>query len=327
MGRLAVAGLAVVLCFGLGLGACAAVVGSTVDGAGATAPGGTATGGTASTSSAVGPLSGARPGTPAVPPGWESLEKSAAATCHGLEWSVLAAIGREESDSGRSAFPGVASGANASGAEGPMQFEPETFAAYAVVGPGGATPPSPYDPVDAVFTAARMLCANGGGAPGSVYGAVWDYDHTRVYVDTVLVLSHALAADPGLGTRPAEAITFAAAKLGVPYVWGGTGPDGYDCSGLVQAAYRAAGVQLPRVAQTQYDAGPQLQTFTSPLPGDLVFFGLSFRDVSHVGMYLGGGEMIDAPHTGTVVRIEQAPIVPGASWGGDVVVGSTRPWL
>ena len=91
---------------------------------------------------------------PALPAGWAALEQAAAATCPGLSWSVLAAIGTVESDSGRSTAPGVPSGANPAGAEGPFQFEPATFAAYATVGPGGARPASPYDPVDAVYTAA-----------------------------------------------------------------------------------------------------------------------------------------------------------------------------
>jgi cell wall-associated NlpC family hydrolase len=320
--RFALAGVALVLCFGLGLGACAAVVASAVGQDATSTPTGRATPSTAAT---VGPL-GAQAGAPAVPAAWVSLEEAAAATCHGLGWAVLAAIGRVESDSGRSTLPGVASGANADGAEGPMQFEPATFAAYEVVGPGGATPPSPYDPVDAVYTAAHLLCANDAGNASDLYGAVWDYDHTRVYVETVLVLAHALGVEPGLGTQPATAIAFATGKLGVPYVWGGTGPDGYDCSGLVQAAYRAAGVALPRVAQTQFDAGPRLSPATPPLPGDLVFFGGSARDVSHVGLYIGGGEMIDAPYTGTVVRIDPTPVVPGDPFGADVVIGETRPW-
>jgi cell wall-associated NlpC family hydrolase len=324
MRRLAVAGCALVLCFALGLGACAAVV------AAATGSGVTATrtpGATPSATAAIGPVPGSPRGVPAVPPGWEEVERGAASTCQGLGWSVLGAIGRVESDSGRSTLPGVASGANAAGAEGPMQIEPATFAAYAVVGPGGAIPPSPYDPVDAVYTAAHLLCANGAGAGRSgLYDAVWAYDHTPVYVETVLVLAHALDADPGLASAPATAIAFAAGKLGVPYAWGGTGPDGYDCSGLVQAAYRAAGIELPRVAQTQYDAGPLLSPLTSPAPGDLVFFGASASEVTHVGLYIGAGEMIDAPHTGTVVRVETTPTVPGARWGGEFVVGETRPW-
>ena len=329
--RRLVAGCALVVCFALGLGTCAAVVAAAMGGGGGTAvptdsPSPASEPAPAAVA-AIGPAPGSPQGAPAVPRAWEALEQQAASTCHGLGWSVLAAIGRVESDSGRSALPGVASGANAAGAEGPMQFEAPTFAEYAVVGPSGATPPSPYDPVDAVYTAAHLLCANGAGTGRSgLYDAVWDYDHTPVYVETVLVLAHALGADPGLLSAPATAIAFAASKLGAPYVWGGTGPDGFDCSGLVQAAYRAAGVQLPRVAQTQYDAGPLLPALTPPAPGDLVFFGASAASVSHVGIYIGAGAMIDAPRSGTVVRVQAAPTVPGARWGDEVVVGETRPW-
>jgi cell wall-associated NlpC family hydrolase len=297
MGRWVVLAAGALLAMAVGLGGCVAVVaGGAGGGAGSPAgTGATATG-----------------GGPAVPAAWEALDQQAAATCPGLPWTVLAAIGRVESDSGQSTLPGVHSGANAAGAEGPMQFEPATFAAYATVGPGGATPPSPYDPVDAVYTAAALLCTNAGGSNAAL--AVYDYNHSAGYVETVMVLAAALAAAPALAATPAVALAFAALQLGVPYVWGGTGPDGYDCSGLVQAAYRAAGVSLPRVAQTQFDAGPAVTG--TPLPGDLLFFGKSATSVTHVGIYVGAGEMIDAPQTGTVVRFDPVR----------AYVGATRPW-
>jgi cell wall-associated NlpC family hydrolase len=310
MARVVMAIGAVLVALTFGLGGCVAVV------AGA---GGTATPLGASTG--AGPSSGA-----AVPAAWETLEQSAAATCPGLDWSVLGAIGRVESDSGRSTLPGVASGANAAGAQGPLQFEPATFAAYATVGPGGATPPSPYDPVDALYTAAHLLCADGAGRPTQLASAVYDYNHSSVYVDTVLLVAWALGSNPGLASGAATAIAFAAGQLGTPYRWGGTGEGGWDCSGLVQAAYGAAGVALPRVAQTQFTTGPPVPPSTPPLPGDLVFFGSSARDVSHVGLLVGRDLMVDAPHTGTVVRIEPTPTAPGSAFGGDVVIGVTRPW-
>ncbi len=119
------------------------------------------------------------------------------------------------------------------------------------------------------------------------------------------------------GTAAADvAVAWAMARVGTPYRWGGEGPDGFDCSGLVQAAYAAAGVALPRVAQAQYEAGPQVG-MGPVLPGDLVFFGSSPVGIDHVGIALGDGDMVDAPHTGAVVRVE--PV-----WSSGFV-GATRP--
>jgi cell wall-associated NlpC family hydrolase len=87
-------------------------------------------------------------------------------------------------------------------------------------------------------------------------------------------------------------------------LWGGESPAGFDCSGLVQAAYAAAGLQLPRVAQQQYDAGPLLPAGEPLRPGDLVFFGPDSDHVGHVGIVVSPGEMVNAPYTGAVVRID-----------------------
>jgi cell wall-associated NlpC family hydrolase len=262
-----------------------------------------------------------------VPASWEVWDRQAAsAECPNLSWSVLAAIGERESDSGQSSLPGVTSGSNSAGAEGPLQFEPATFAAYAVVGPDGATPPSPYDPVDAIYTAARMLCADGASSLTGTYGAVFAYDHTDAYVEEVLVMARALSVNPDLGTVAARALQFGASQLGEPYLWGGTGTGGWDCSGLVQAAYRSAGVTLPRVAQTQMDAGPLLAAASAPQPGDLMFFGSGLTGIDHVGMYLGTGLMIDAPYTGTVVRVDQTPTEIGGALDRTLfLVGVTAP--
>ena len=125
-------------------------------------------------------------------------------------------------------------------------------------------------------------------------------------------------------------MAWALAQVGTPYLWGGETPGvGFDCSGLVQAAYQAAGVALPRVAQDQFSAGPHLPPGAALEPGDLVFFGASSTSVTHVGIYAGvaGGQamMVDAPHTGADVRVEAFPATPGAPWGSDIYLGATRP--
>ncbi|WP_406453849.1 NlpC/P60 family protein [Streptomyces sp. NBC_00876] len=102
--------------------------------------------------------------------------------------------------------------------------------------------------------------------------------------------------------RAAEAVAFAYTALGKPYVWGATGPSSFDCSGLTQAAWRSAGVSLPRTTYTQINAGQRVSR-SELAPGDLVFF---YSGISHVGLYIGNGQMIHAPRPGAPVRI--API-------------------
>ncbi|MEV0745186.1 NlpC/P60 family protein [Streptomyces sp. NBC_01220] len=102
--------------------------------------------------------------------------------------------------------------------------------------------------------------------------------------------------------RAAEAVAFAYTALGKPYVWGATGPSSFDCSGLTQAAYRSAGVSLPRTTYTQINAGRRVSQ-SELAPGDLVFF---YSGVTHVGLYIGNGQMIHAPRPGAPVRV--API-------------------
>ena len=269
-----------------------------------------------------------------------TLYQQAAATCPGLPWTILAAIGTVESDNGQSNLPGVHSGANAAGAEGPMQFEPATFAAYDEPVPaGGALPPSPYDPTDAVYAAARLLCADGASGGADLSGAVYAYNHSASYVAQVLALAQSYAASgagAAVGTLTtatgagAVAVSWALSQIGTPYVWGGETPGvGFDCSGLVQAAYAAAGVALPRVAQDQYDRTPKLGPGSALAPGDLVFFGGGPGSIDHVGLFAGVVEgqdvMIDAPHTGADVRAEAFPATPGASFGSLLFVGATRP--
>jgi cell wall-associated NlpC family hydrolase len=117
-----------------------------------------------------------------------------------------------------------------------------------------------------------------------------------------------------------RALQFAVAQLGKPYVWGAEGPDTYDCSGLVQAAYAAAGVALPRTARPQYLATVPVPV-AAMVPGDLLFFGPDpqrWNSIHHVGIYLGNGKMVHAPTTGDVVRV--APIWWAEFFGATRVV-------
>jgi cell wall-associated NlpC family hydrolase len=106
--------------------------------------------------------------------------------------------------------------------------------------------------------------------------------------------------------RAAIAVRTAYAQLGDPYVYGAGGPDSFDCSGLTSYAWRAAGVSLPHSSSAQYGSGPHVSR-SSLQPGDLVFF---YSPISHVGIYIGGGKMIDAPHPGTSVRITSISDLP-----------------
>jgi cell wall-associated NlpC family hydrolase len=108
--------------------------------------------------------------------------------------------------------------------------------------------------------------------------------------------------------RAAQAIQFALAQRGKPYVSGGTGPDAYDCSGLTQAAYRSAGISIGRTTWDQYDNGVRVSK-SQLRPGDLVFF---YSGISHVGIYLGNGQIVHAPHTGAVVEVAPMSWMPFA---------------
>ncbi|WP_137993857.1 C40 family peptidase [Streptomyces vilmorinianum] len=119
--------------------------------------------------------------------------------------------------------------------------------------------------------------------------------------------------DSTYAAKAEKALAFARAQIGKPYVWGATGPSSYDCSGLTQAAWKAAGVDLPRTTWDQVEVGTRVAT-EDLLPGDLVFF---YDDISHVGLYIGGGKMIHAPKPGAYVREESIYYMP--------IYGNVRP--
>ena len=122
-------------------------------------------------------------------------------------------------------------------------------------------------------------------------------------------------APAAVGGTAGEAAVVAESQnyLGVPYLWGGTDPaTGLDCSGFVQLVYGNLGIELPRVSSQQATAGRAVASLASARPGDLVFFDhdSSRPGIDHVGIYIGGGKMIDAPYPGTSVRITPISQLP-----------------
>ncbi|MER7544770.1 NlpC/P60 family protein [Spirillospora sp. NPDC127506] len=269
-----------------------------------------------------------------IPPAYLRLYR-AAGSRYGIGWHLLAGVGKVESDHGRGTGPGISSGRNHAGAAGPMQFMPGTWAAFGVDGDHDGRR-DVYDPADAIPAAARYL--RHGGAPERVRAALFQYNHSRAYVGKVLRQARAYAQGgahaetspaecagafstaPPPGKAAAKAIAYARAQLGKPYVWGATGPGAFDCSGLTYAAYRAAGVDIPRVSGAQWRQGPRVPHGREQ-PGDLVFFnsgpGTSTSNPGHVGLVVGGGKMVAAPHTGTVVQVQ--------SYRRSTLLGFTRP--
>lgn len=280
-----------------------------------------------------------------------------------IPWTVLAGIGTEESGNGQSNLPGVHSGTNFAGAAGPMQIGVEgasgnswggapVHPASEVVN-GVATDEdgdgvaSVYDPADAIAGAAKYLVAH--GVHADVSAAIFAYNHASWYVQAVETFASKYAAggftvaaavtgcSPVSGELTSvqapnqtvtQALAYAQAQIGKPYLWGGTGPDAYDCSGLMMMAYRAAGVYIPRTSEDQWTYGPRVAP-SAVEPGDLVFFAGSDgtpTSPGHVGIVISKGKMIEAYATGYAIRISSYGTA--TSPGGDqVVVGFTRPWM
>ena len=293
---------------------------------------------------------------------------------YNVPWTVLAGIGKVESDDGRTPLPGVASDANAFGAAGPMQIGIEgasgnswggapVHAASEVVN-GVATDEdgdgvaSVYDPADAIAGAAKYLVAH--GAQQNISAAIFAYNHADWYVQEVLSWASTYAtggftvaevttnggsgADSG-GTGQSctqnsvlasfvapnaaveTAVNYAEQQLGKPYLWGGTGPDSFDCSGLVMMAYQAANITIPRTSEDQWAQLPHVAA-SKVLPGDLVFFAGGDGTVEHpghVGLVIGKNTMIEAYATGTPIRISSFG-TPQSAPGDTQVVGFAQPW-
>jgi peptidoglycan DL-endopeptidase CwlO len=155
---------------------------------------------------------------------------------------------------------------------------------------------------------AAALAAAQKAAAGANHGKLLPFDPTKV------------------GAAHPEVVAIAKRYLRVPYVWGGTTPAGFDCSGLMQYSYRQIGIELPRTSRTQFHAGAYIPPNRLDLlePGDMVFFGVGGDpdQIHHVGMYVGGGDFIHAPATGDVVRITS---LAGRIESRGDYVGACRP--
>ncbi|MFE2766231.1 NlpC/P60 family protein [Streptomyces albidoflavus] len=262
----------------------------------------------------------------AVPAQYQSLVQKWGNLCPAINPALLAAqLYQESGFNPRAQSPAAA--------QGIAQFIPGTWATHGIDGNKDGVR-DVWDPQDAIPSAAyydcelakyvkdapgdpthNMLAAYNAGPYAVIkYGGVPPYSETQNYVKTITDLSKSFAR-PVTRVEPskqaAQAIQYAQQKLGTPYLWGGTGTaeqgGRFDCSGLTQAAYRTAGIELPRVANDQYNAGPH-PSRDELLPGDLVFFSddlTNSRAIRHVGIYVGGGYMIDAPRPGAVVRFSK----------------------
>jgi cell wall-associated NlpC family hydrolase len=278
------------------------------------------------------------PGT--VPAAYATLIEAAGGACPQMSAPLLAAQLYQES-----AFDPKA--VSPAGAEGIAQFLPGTWPNWSSPRDGDGKQDI-WNPADAIPAAARYDCAlaqqvskiagdqinnmlaayNAGPGAVEAAGGVPAIAETQNYVKNIRILEQAFAAPSGTVATSdvaVRAIAFAYDRLGTPYLWGGTGTASdngeFDCSGLTQAAYGSVGVTIPRVAADQWYAGPHVPR-DQLKPGDLVFFAYNVNDPStihHVGIYVGGGAMIDAPHTGAVIRFD-----PVDSFGG--YIGGVRPY-
>jgi cell wall-associated NlpC family hydrolase len=226
-------------------------------------------------------------------------------------------------------------------AVGPFQFLPQTFVSWGLSAAGDGQP-DPHNAFDAALSAAHYLCGDGRDLTerSQLRQALFTYNHSEAYVDEVLSWIERYQQPPAAdapGGRAGRVIEAARDQLRVRYSWGGgdaTGPShgiccspggfsgehisGFDCSGLTLYAYAQVGIELPHYAASQADFGRHIDRVADLRPGDLVFFAYdpAAQDtIHHVGIYLGSGEMLNAPRPSTRVRIDSVSSMPGF-WGG-----------
>lgn len=265
--------------------------------------------------------------------------------CH-LSWVTLAGIGRAGSNHGRAAGGGILSGGIMSTPLGTLPLrgaDGATKDSTSTIGPmqlptavwdhhrRSAAPhakPNPQDIDDAALTTATALCA---GGQDMATGEGW-WASIRSLRDSDLFLQRVLANANVYGTialskippdgRVLDAVRFAISQIGLPYVWGGnglkSGDAGFDCSGLTTAAYASARVSLPRTAHSQYHSVALVPPNEQPRLGDLVFYG-NPSAIHHVGLYIGNGQMINAPTFGMAVQVASYRLP------GDDFAGAGRP--
>ena len=295
---------------------------------------------TAPVAASSGPAGGLRPGS--VPAGYADAVTRAGLACPALSAPLLAAQIEAESAWNPAAV-------SAAGAEGLGQFLPATWASYGVDANADGSADL-FDPLDSIASAAQYDCAlaaavagvpgdrtqlmlaayNAGPAAVIAFRGVPPYPETQGYVRRIGELAASYTAITATTTAVTAAASGAAGSViaagmsvvGTPYSWGGgsaAGPSpgieqgagtvGFDCSGLTSWVFATVGVALPRTAAGQEAVS---RPTSSPRPGDLVFFGAPGA-AYHVAVYLGGGQILDAPHTGAVVRVEA--VWDGARYG------------
>lgn len=269
-----------------------------------------------------------------VPDAYKRLITDAGGTCPEVSPNLLAALLETESQFNPKAASPV-------GAQGIAQFMPSTWESSGIDGNHDGKR-DVWDPEDAIPSAAKYLCSlakevkdvpgdgqsnmlaayNAGSGAVLKYGGIPPYEETQGYVKSIVAIAGKPAPVGEMTTaeQGAEVVNAAQDMIGTPYSWGGgseSGPTagtccspngssgasvkGFDCSGLTLYAYARIGISLPRTAAEQYAASEPVKP-DEAMPGDLVFYGSGPNSLHHVGIYVGGGWILDAPRPGTAVR-------------------------